>query len=93
MRKEISESKQWRSRGSRINSWNRPASTEELSADVVDAAFEENAVVAPMRSSRRDRVAESKPDQKDIIQSLSAQLEMLEAQRNQIQRLLDQAQG
>lgn len=89
MREEITEPKHWRT-GSQLNSprnnsWasRRARERAELAAEVVDAALEDD-VFEPK---------EEKLDSTSIITSLASQLELLEKQREQIQRLLDQAQG
>lgn len=77
-----------------------------LPADAVDAAFADDSIsVEPVRGSRRDlatpklpaeeprpQVAEAR-GQGELLQSLSAQLAMLDAQRAQLQTLLAQAQN
>ncbi len=76
-----------------------------LPAEVVDAAFaDESSSVEPIRGSRRDLATpngvelasvagqDTSVSCPDLVQSLSTQLDMLEAQRAQLQRLLDQAQ-
>ena len=67
---------------------------KSLPAEVVDAAFAEEIPVIPGTSgSRRTHGAHSPPtastaDRSDLIRGLSDQLAMLDAQREQIQRLL-----
>jgi len=89
MREEITEQQHWRTTTSQsatdTGSWSsrlKPQQRVDLAAEAVDAALAEVACETP-----------EKPDTTDIISSLATQLEMLEQQRMQIQRLLDQAQG
>lgn len=92
MREELTEPQHWRARSERAtqrnNSWisrRRSAQErEELAADAVDAALaqvaEEPETDEPLNSS-------------EVITNLSKHLDLLEKQRDQIQQLLDQAQG
>ncbi len=106
MRHEISEPKNWRSRSaadaSKDSCWagrRRANSTAPLPADAVDAAFASGpAEVEAVRGSRRDlwTTAETEDDKAtvdcpDLISSLSAQMALLEAQHEQLSRLLEQA--
>ena len=109
MRNEISEPKHWRSTAKRHLSDHPSAvknrridGSSNLPADVVDAAFAtESNDFESIRGSRRDTGmnrsnASSQPTeqtQPDLVSSLSSQLSMLEAQHNQISRLLAQAQS
>jgi hypothetical protein len=102
MREEISEPQHWRicSAGSTsaVNSWAGHRCQHDLPVEAVDAAFkEETTRITPARASQRDLTArtegERSPSRLDIVQSLSAQLVMLEAQREQLQKLLDETQG
>lgn len=83
----------------------RRQASAPLSPEAVDAAFADESIrVEPIRGSRRDPVSDSatdvlepsrasaQNDGSDLVQSISAQLAMLEAQREQLQRLLAQAQ-
>ncbi len=91
MREEITEPRHWRS--------GQKKSASHLSQpSVVDEAFALHAGESiGMRGSRRDYPTESPTGaarySEDIIQSLSQQLDMLETQRKQLARLLDQARG
>jgi len=95
MREDITEPRHWRSV--------RKESVSSLSqASVVDEAFALHAKEEiGIRGSRRDSPGENSVKSptgaalysEDIIQSLSQQLDMLEAQRKQLARLLDQARG
>lgn len=97
MREEISEPQHWRTRSgntSASNSWTVRRHQHKLPAEAIDAAFEdETTSVSPVRGSRRDATGENATSRPDIIQSLSTQLALLEAQREQLQKLLDEAQG
>ena len=87
MREEISEPQHWRVNSTRKQAWssrNRTHDHVELAADAVDAALAEVAVEAPSK----EQVATS-----DIVTSLASQLDLLEQQREQLQRLLEQAQA
>jgi|GEM_PF-6715072 len=86
MREEITEPGQWRPRSEHSARSNTSWSSQrwrqqqtELDAETVDAALAEEPA--------------EKPSSDDIISSLASQLDLLEKQREQIQRLLDQAQG
>ncbi len=86
MREEISEPQHWRVGSQRNQAWSSRRRTHEhveLAADVVDAALAEEPV---------DVVPEM-PATSDIVSSLASQLDLLEQQREQLQRLLEQAQA
>ena len=96
MREEITEPRHWRSaRKKTASSLSQPS--------VVDEAFALHAAgeTIGMRGSRRDCPGEDSVESptpatlhsETIIQSLSQQLDMLEAQQKQLARLLDQARG
>ena len=92
MRDEITEPQEWsRSRHSSKRRY------VELSAEVVDAAMEveSKSTQHVNRESHEDLHRAEGPlsIQADIIASLSQQLDILESQREQLQKLLDQAQG
>lgn len=106
MREEITEPKHWRTAGERQtqrnSSWTARRRTQdhsELVAEAVDAAFAEEAIVTESdKSDTQGSLSTGSTsadglDSKDIIASLADQLELLEQQREQIQRLLEQAQG
>jgi len=102
MREEISGAKQWRLSphgGAGVgSSWASRRCRSQLPAELVDAAFEEETGRArPVRGSRRDLPRElpsgKSPGRPDIVESLSTQLAMLEMQREQLQKLLDDAQA
>ena len=89
----------------RRNTSKAARSVVALPVDAVDAAFaDELTIVEPARGSRRDPNAESRSDSAqndsqtksvghaELLQNLSVQLAMLDAQREQLQRLLAQAQ-
>ncbi|MEM8946480.1 MAG: hypothetical protein AAGD11_15010 [Planctomycetota bacterium] len=91
MREEITEPKHWRTaderRGQRNNSWTSRRRAQDqagLAADIVDAA---------LTDVEAESTESEKLDSTEILSSLADQLELLEQQREQIQRLLDQAQG
>ena len=87
MREEILEPQHWRVNSMRKQAWssrNRTHDHVELAADAVDAALAEVAVEAPSK----EQIATS-----DIVTSLASQLDLLEQQREQLQRLLEQAQA
>ncbi len=90
MRKDLSEPQLWRDSdrrdSQRSQAWasNRPRHQRtELAAEAVDAALAETVTEA----STSEQFATS-----DIVASLASQLDLLEQQREQLQRLLDQAQ-
>lgn len=102
MRDDISEPQHWRSSGrsgaGMGNSWAGRRHRSELQAELVDAAFEEETgPILPVRASRRDLPSQLPTDEPrrkpDIVESISAQLKMLEIQREQLQKLLEDAQG
>ncbi|NOY42644.1 MAG: hypothetical protein GXP26_12520 [Planctomycetes bacterium] len=107
MRREINEPKHWRSQaagsatqGSCWAGRRHSHSATALPAEAVDAAFaSESVTVEAVRGSRRDMQAaettseKSSPGRPDLISSLSTQLTMLEAQHEQLSRLLAQAQN
>ncbi len=87
MRKEISEPQHWRANSQRKQSWssrNRTHEHVELAAEAVDAALTEATTESP---------ASEQFDSTDIVATLANQLDLLEKQREQLQRLLDQAQA
>lgn len=95
MREEITEPKHWRKASERpthrSKSWatkrhaeQRNDERNELSVDALDAALE---LVAD------EPVIESQPTTTEVVSNLSRHLELLEKQREQIQQLLDEAQG
>ena len=86
MREEISEPQHWRASPPRKQAWSSRRRTHEhteLAADLVDAALAEEPV----------DVAPEMPATSDIVASLASQLDLLEQQREQLQRLLEQAQS
>ena len=90
MREEISEPQQWRSNSQRNHSWASRSRTHEhteLAAEAVDAALAEVATEAHASDSN-EQLATA-----DIVTTLASQLDLLEQQREQLQRLLDQAQA
>jgi hypothetical protein len=99
MRKEIREPQHWRnSRHGMGNISQTSRSRSNLSADAVDAAFEEETSrVTPVRASRRDQPSPDRSDKElpnaDIIQSLTHQLAMLESHCEQLHKLLEEAQS
>lgn len=103
MRHEINEPKHWRSQtagsAAQSSSWagrRHSHSATALPAEAVDAAFaSESTAVEAVRGSRRDvQPAETAIEKSpDLISSLSTQLSMLEAQHEQLSRLLAQAQN
>ncbi|MCG8450868.1 MAG: hypothetical protein MI725_14980 [Pirellulales bacterium] len=98
MREDIREPQHWRSRSTPEVSWTARRRRSEHPTEIVDAAFEQElSGVEPVRASRRDAgnhsSHENAPAPHDIVQSLSTQLALLEEQREQLQKLLDQAQG
>ncbi len=87
MREEITEPQHWRATSLRKRSWSsgyRSHSHVDLAAEAVDAALAEDA-------SRDDACVA--PIATDIVSSLSSQLDLLEQQREQLQKLLDQAKA
>jgi len=87
MYKKITEPPQWRASSLHKQSWasRRPIHQRtQLAADVVDAALDE-AAAEPFVSQR--------PTTSELALSLANQLDLLEQQREQLQRLLAQAKG
>ncbi len=87
MREEISEPQHWQANSQRKRSWssrNRTHEHVDLAAEAVDAALTEAAIETP---------ASEQLDSADIVTTLANQLDLLERQREQLQRLLDQAQA
>ena len=91
MREEITEPKHWRTRGEhkgqRNNLWttrSRVSRNTEIAADAVDEAITE---VCQETAERKQRMSS------DIVSNLASQLDLLERQREHLQRLLDQAQS
>lgn len=84
MRDEITEPLHWRNLAQRTNGrdllWSQRRRSEQLAAEAVDAAFSDKLGV------------EAKPDPRELVSSLATQLEMLDRQREQLQKLLQQAQ-
>lgn len=104
MREEISEPLHWRSTSPSTHpddpSWGnrRPGrGAPSLPADLVDAAMDQSGLHRwqPLPGRRHDRPTQAAagPAGADLLQSLAAQLELLEAQQEQLRQLLAQAQG
>jgi len=88
MRKEISETQHWRTQPQRNSSWSTRRRSEErtaLAAEVVDAAFAEEAETDDTSANTNTSAA--------ILSSLTSQLTLLEAQREHLQKLLAQAKN
>ncbi len=87
MREKFLEPQHWRASSQRSPSWsarNRTHKHTELAAEAVDAALAEVVTESP---------ADEQLATADIVTTLASQLDLLEKQREQLQRLLDQAQA
>jgi len=93
MLEEITEPQHWRinrqHNASRNASWSarrRSRKVAGLAAEAVDAALTEEA-------DRGEKAAQNNFDSSKIINDLASQLDLLEKQREQLQRLLAQAKA
>ncbi len=95
MREEISEPQHWRAqepiRSQCNQSWTsrrRSQDRAELTTEARDAAFSEVASEVATEAPAKKQLNTT-----DIVSSLASQLDLLEKQREQLQRLLEQAQA
>ena len=89
MREEISEPQHWRGRSTGNVSWSsRRRPVLPLPADVVDAAFSEEVPLPNLRTDAAEIDAQTYPE---LIATLTEQLAQLDAQREQLTKLLGQA--
>ncbi len=83
----------WWSKGRRTEAPQAKRGATRLEPEVVDAVLEQEAVTVAAAEMGTVRETTKVPTSTDFVKSLSTQLAMLEAQRQQLQQMLNEANG